>query len=84
MGMAGDEVWDNYRDGQLEKIRDYCETDVLNTYLIFLRFQHMRGILDDVQLAAEFDRVRELLGAASEPHLTAFLDAWTRGPVPAG
>lgn len=83
LGMAGDQVWNTYRDGQLEKIRNYCETDVLNTYLIFLRFQHMRGILDDVQLDAEFERVRELLDAAPEPHLKAFLDAWKRGPVPA-
>ena len=24
-------------------IRDYCETDVVSTYLVFLRFQLMRG-----------------------------------------
>ncbi len=77
MGLAGDKVWDYYVDGQIGKIRDYCETDVLNTYLVFLRFQHMRGILDDVELGVETDRVRELLAGAQEPHLQAFLAAWT-------
>jgi len=76
MGLQGDQVWSYYLDGQLEKIRNYCETDVLNTYLVFLRFQHMRGILDDKQLAGELERVRKLLAEAPEPHLKEFLNAW--------
>ena len=43
MGMSGDKVWDAFRCGEIEAIRNYCETDVLNTYLVYLRFQHMRG-----------------------------------------
>ncbi len=79
MGMGGDKVWDHYVDGHIDAIRDYCETDVLNTYLVFLRFQHMRGLLDDVELKTEFDLVRDLLSAAGEPHLQAFLAAWQQG-----
>jgi len=76
MGLKGDQVWSHYSSGDLQKIRDYCETDVLNTYLIFLRFQHMRGILDDGLLSAELDRVEHFLESASEEHLTSFLTAW--------
>jgi len=76
MGLQGDQVWGYYLDGQLDKIRNYCETDVLNTYLVFLRFQHMRGILDDQQFEGELERVRELLAAAPEAHLQEFLQAW--------
>ncbi len=76
MGIKGDQVWDYYRDGQLEKIRNYCETDVLNTYLVFLRFQHMRGVLQDAQLTAELEQVRDFLAAGSEAHLREFLAAW--------
>jgi predicted PolB exonuclease-like 3'-5' exonuclease len=82
MGLAGDKVWDDYRNGNLDKIRHYCETDVLNTYLVFLRFQHMRGILDDAQLQAELQKVRDLLGAAPESHLKDFLQAWDSGSIP--
>ncbi len=42
-GMAGDQVFDAYLAGDIESIRNYCETDVLNTYLVYLRFQLFRG-----------------------------------------
>ena len=44
------------------EIRDYCETDVVNTYLVFLRFQLMRGVLDKAGYEAEITFVRETLG----------------------
>ncbi len=34
LGMDGSQVWQAYRDGQIERIRSYCETDVVNTYLV--------------------------------------------------
>ncbi len=37
-GMDGSKVWENYLKGDLEGIRNYCETDVLNTYLVYQRF----------------------------------------------
>ena len=46
LGFGGDQVWDTWLKGDIGAIRDYCETDVLNTYLIWLRFQFMRGQLD--------------------------------------
>jgi len=79
MGLGGDKVWDYYIDGKLDQIRDYCETDVLNTYLVYLRFQHMRGQLDDTELESEMNRLRDLLGGAEEPHLQQFLTAWGEG-----
>ncbi len=82
LGFAGDQVWDRYRRGDLLAVRRYCETDVLNTYLIYLRFQHLRGRLDEATLAAEFERVRVLLRGSDEPHLAEFLEAWDRGGRP--
>ena len=43
LGMSGDKVWETWLAGGIDEIRNYCETDVLNTYLIYLRFQLMRG-----------------------------------------
>lgn len=79
MGLGGDKVWETYQAGQIGAIRDYCETDVLNTYLVFLRFQHMRGLLDDKLLEQELEKVRDLLAAADEAHLQQFLAAWNEG-----
>jgi predicted PolB exonuclease-like 3'-5' exonuclease len=76
LGMSGDKVWDAYLDGQLKSIRDYCETDVLNTYLIFLRFELMRGRMDRERYVIECRRVRDVLKSATQPHLQEFLGAW--------
>jgi hypothetical protein len=84
MGLKGDQVWGYYLEGQIAKIRDYCETDVLNTYLVFLRFQHMRGILDDAQLQSELERVRELLAGSEAGHFQEFLAAWKAAPEGGG
>lgn len=77
MGLKGDQVWPYYLAGKIQDIRNYCETDVLNTYLIYLRFQHMRGILDDQVLVAEYARLRALLEDSDPDHLHAFLSAWS-------
>jgi predicted PolB exonuclease-like 3'-5' exonuclease len=76
LGFSGDQVWDAYLNGQLLTIRRYCETDVLNTYLIYLQFQFLRGRLDRAGLDAEFERLRSLLRASTETHHAQFLTAW--------
>jgi predicted PolB exonuclease-like 3'-5' exonuclease len=76
MGFSGAEVWDAWQAGNLEGIRRYCETDVLNTYLVFLAFQRMRGHLDTPEWEAEGARVRDLLQGSGEPHHREFLEQW--------
>lgn len=76
LGFSGDQVWDAYREGKLAEVRRYCETDVLNTYLILLRFELMRGRLDAAGYETELERVRALLRVSSEPHHVEFLRAW--------
>lgn len=76
LGMSGARVWDRYQAGELGAIRDYCETDVLNTYLIFLRFQLIRGILDTGRHQSELERLELKLEQADQPHLQEFLSAW--------
>jgi hypothetical protein len=76
LGFSGDQVWDRYLAGGLADVRRYCETDVLNTFLIYLRFQFLRGRLDRAELDAELERVRALLRASTEPHHGEFLRAW--------
>lgn len=76
LGFSGDQVWPAWQSGGIEAIRNYCETDVLNTYLIWLRFQFMRGHLDAEALAGELTRVRRYLDASPAPHLREFSAAW--------
>ena len=76
LGMSGDKVWDKFKEGGIREIRDYCETDVLNTWLVYLRFELMRGNLDEADLAREFALVRTTLKSLEQPHLNEFLAAW--------
>jgi len=76
IGMHGADVWNVYLAGGLARIRAYCETDVLNTYLIYLRFELLRGNLSGAEHAGEVARVRKLLQESSAPHLHEFLAAW--------
>ena len=76
LGMSGDKVWQCWLGGGIDEIRNYCETDVLNTYLVYLRFEFMRGKLDRADLAREYERVRETIRDMDQPHLNEFLDAW--------
>jgi len=76
LGMSGADVWGEYLAGHLDDIRNYCETDVLNTYLIYLRYALMRGTLDAGGYDKEIALLRETLKAASKPHFTDFLAAW--------
>ncbi len=76
MGMSGKDVWRHYLDGDVGAIRDYCETDVLNTYLVYLSFERMRGHLLEPQFDAELQRLRAYLTDANQAHFAQFLSAW--------
>jgi predicted PolB exonuclease-like 3'-5' exonuclease len=76
LGMDGAAVWTAWQEGRFDEIRDYCETDVVNTYLVFLRFQRMRGALTAKAFEAEVQAVRDALEGMKRPHWQAFLAAW--------
>jgi 3'-5' exonuclease len=76
MGFSGAQVWDAVRAGELAAVRNYCEWDVLNTYLVLLRFDLFRGQLQESSYRHELARLRELLAVAPEAHLQQFLAAW--------
>ncbi|BBE51332.1 3-5 exonuclease [Ferriphaselus amnicola] len=76
LGMDGSKVWEAYQQGRLAEIRNYCETDVVNTWLVYLRFQLMRGQLTREQYQRECDLVRATLGKQEAPHWQEYLAAW--------
>ena len=76
LGMAGDKVWDTFCEGGVATVRDYCETDVVNTYLLYCRFQKMRGLLNEKAYRDEMDLVRGTLQQLNAAHWEKFLAAW--------
>ena len=76
MGMSGASVWDYFQSNRLEDIRDYCETDVLNTYLVYLRWQLISGGLTQELYQQECDIVRGFLADQPQEHFKEFLNTW--------
>lgn len=77
MDMDGAKVWDAWQAGEVERVRDYCELDVLNTYLVYLRFERMRGRLSETAYEAECMLVRDSLAREGRDHFQRFLAAWS-------
>jgi 3'-5' exonuclease len=70
-GMHGGEVARYCLDGRIKEVADYCETDIVNTYRVWLRYELFCGRLTNSGLEAseanlfEFIKVR----ANTKPHL---------------
>jgi predicted PolB exonuclease-like 3'-5' exonuclease len=80
LGMAGNKVWAAYQTGSIDTIRCYCETDAANTYLVFLRFQLMRGMLNQEQYEQELNLVHSSLTRSTAAHWKEFIGAWEYSP----
>jgi hypothetical protein len=76
LGMDGSEVHAAVRAGRLDDVRRYCETDVMNTYLLYLRFRLLRGELSAGEYAKEVSLAREKVVATDQPHWRRFIEAW--------
>ena len=73
-GIDGSQVWDFYQQDKLEDIVNYCEADVVNTYLVYLRFQLMRGEFSAEKHYQSRHQLYQLLGTAEHQHLDSFID----------
>lgn len=78
LGMDGSQVFEAVQNGQLNQVRNYCETDVMNTYLIYTRFQQMRGIWSADFVKSEHNLIRNYLinHALQLPYWQNYLNAW--------
>jgi len=76
LGMDGSEVHAAIVAGRLDDVRRYCETDVLNTYLVYQRFRLMRGEQGAGEYAKEVSLAREKIAAINTPHWQEFINAW--------
>ncbi|MCS6764397.1 MAG: 3'-5' exonuclease [Candidatus Protistobacter heckmanni] len=79
MGMDGSQVWQAWQEGKIGEIRQYCETDVVNTYLLYCRFQLMRGGFSRDEYEEEIAFVKKSMSGMDGPqwqgYLAAFADA---------
>jgi len=76
IGVGGAAVWETYLAGERAKIRDYCEIDTTNTYLLYLRFQVLRGVLSKDLFEKEKQILKKHLQDQNKPHWREFLERW--------
>jgi predicted PolB exonuclease-like 3'-5' exonuclease len=73
-GIDGSEVTQYHRDGRIQEIANYCETDVVNTYRVWLRYELFRGKLTVTELEASEANLSNYIKARSntKPHLMVY------------
>jgi len=79
--IEGEDVEYLFRQGRQKEINQYCITDVLQTYLLFLRVELLRGKLapaayESAVAAAKEDLLRRASAAGPDNFLSDFLQRW--------
>jgi predicted PolB exonuclease-like 3'-5' exonuclease len=64
-GIDGSEVAQYHRDGRIKEIADYCETDVVNTYRVWLRYELFRGRITETEFRASEANFHDFIRAHS-------------------
>ena len=80
-GMDGGAVHAAILDGRIDEVRQYCETDVMNTYLLYQRFLLLRGVHSAGEYAKEVSLAREKIVASGAAHWREFVAAWDANAV---
>jgi 3'-5' exonuclease len=62
-GIDGSEVERYFLDGRIKEIAEYCETDVVNTYRVWLRYELFRGRLTESEHQASERSLAEFIAA---------------------
>lgn len=77
IGVDGSKVTTMYDNNELKDIRDYCETDVLNTYLVYLRYAlHIEKISKAEYNKNIQDVIFLLENNKDKNHFQEFLKMW--------
>ena len=76
IGIGGAQVWATWLAGDIAKIRDYCEADTANTYLLYLRYQLLRGFFSEDSYQKEIQLLKKHLKDLDKPHWREFLQLW--------
>jgi 3'-5' exonuclease len=59
-GMDGSQVEAYFKAGRIQEISDYCKSDVINTYRLWLRHELFRGRLDQKQFEVSEESIKQL------------------------
>ncbi len=72
--VSGDQVHSLYYEKKLDEIKEYCESDVLNTYWLYLKYELLKGNLIMEDYLTYLDGMKERL-----PQQKSYTDIFTKG-----
>ena len=61
--IHGDQVMQLFYKGEFEKIHEYCESDTLNTYMLFLKYELIKGNLSESDYVSYLQAMSDYLKA---------------------
>ncbi len=75
--VDGSAVYGLHKAGKTHEIRDYCELDVINTYLLYLIYSHHGGItsLDNHEKSKE--SLIEFIQSHPKDNFSKFINSWS-------
>uniref|UniRef100_UPI00389912A2 hypothetical protein n=1 Tax=Nitrogeniibacter mangrovi TaxID=2016596 RepID=UPI00389912A2 len=76
LGMDGSRSGAPIRTARSPRFATTARPTWVNTYLVYLRFQKMRGVLSFRGIREELGVVRQTLSGIDAPHWKAFLAEW--------
>ena len=65
---TGNAVWDLYLEKKIDEVVRYCESDALNTYLIYVQHQFSMGVINEQELYTKKDTLKKFLASQDNPH----------------
>ncbi|XGA08785.1 MAG: 3'-5' exonuclease [Wolbachia endosymbiont of Xenopsylla cheopis] len=78
IGTDGGQVTSLYDSGKIQEIRDYCETDVVNTYLIYLKLMQHQGRITTESYNKNLDDLLLYLENSQKGHFLKFKKEWKK------
>ena len=78
IGVDGSKVASMFDEGKLKEIDDYCETDVLNTYLVYLNYNLLNGTINKDNFLKMNKELKDYMINKNLAHFNEFLEEWEK------
>ena len=81
IGVDGSKVMPMYDEGKIDQIQYYCETDVLNTFLVYLRYLLHISKITKEGYNISIDNILNYIDKSNLKHLQEFKEAWEKSSL---
>ena len=69
-----------YENGEMQKIREYCELDCVNTYVVYLQYQLTVGKMNQNDYEYSLNSIKDFLKNSDKEHFNQYYCEWVKEP----